>query len=282
MAGVYAIREEWTRAVAYASQAVRRNSADTHAWRILAAGSFVTGDSSTALEAWNQIGEPVIDLVNVRGLEHTRHAAAAALMRLEPQTVLTSRALAAANRRLDEMPAAQTARVSYRPLENGRAAVDAVLIERPRAPTSLTSLAVIGARTLSEREVGGWITNPTGGGDLVTASWRWWENRPRVLVSYAAPAPFGGVMHAAVYRDVQTYEETANAEPRTMNAVREVRKGGGVLLSDWTGTNLRWEVGAGVDAWTDRGRTVVLSAGADQRLAARSCLAAVERECAGR
>lgn len=267
MAGVYAVQEEWPQAAAHARAAVRRDPGDKHAWRILAASSFVTGDSSTALEAWNHVGEPVIDLVNVRGLEHTRHSAASSLMRLEPQTVLTSGALAAANRRLDEMPAAQTARVTYRPLENGRAAVDAVLIERPRAPTTLTSLAVIGARTLSDREVGGWIANPTGAGDLVSASWRWWENRPRFAVSYAAPAPFGGVVHAEVSRDVQTYEETTNSELRTTNAVREVRKGGGVTLFNWTATNLRWEVGAGVDAWAERGKTVVLTVGVDQRLA---------------
>ena len=49
--------------------------------------------------------------------------------------------------------------------------------------------------------------------------------------------------------------------------VREVRRGGAVTVSNWTTTNLRWEVGGGVDVWPDRGRTAALNVGADQRLA---------------
>ena len=71
-AGVFAVREDWPRAAKHAREAVRRNQRDQHAWRILATSGFVTGDSAGALEAWNQAGEPVIDLVSVQGLEHTR------------------------------------------------------------------------------------------------------------------------------------------------------------------------------------------------------------------
>jgi hypothetical protein len=265
MAGVHAIQEDWPKAAAHASAAVRRDSGDKHAWRILATSSFVAGDSRSALDAWNRIGEPVIDVVTVRGLVHTRHRAATAVMGLEPRAVLTSGALAAANRRLDELPAAQTARVTYRPLANGRAAVDAVVVERPRAPASLTSLAVVGVRSLTDRDVRAWVTNPTGAGDLISASWRWWENRPRVGISYAAPGWWRGVMRIDAFRDVQSYEETLNSEVRTVK-VRDVRKGGAVTLFNWTTTNLRWDVGGGVDAWAGRGTTVALSAGAEQRL----------------
>lgn len=265
MAGVHALQTDWGKAAALARAAVSRDARDMHAWRILATSSFVTGDSAAALDAWNRIGEPLIDLVTVHGLSRTRHAAATQLMGLDPQTLLTSKALAAANRRLDELPATQMARVTYRPLESGRAAVDAVVVERPRAPTSLPGLAVIGVRTLSDRELRGWVANPTGAGDVITASWRWWENRPRIALSYAAPAPVAGVMRIDVFRDVQTYEETPNAERPATN-VREVRRGGAVSVSNWTGTNLRWEIGAGVDAWADRGKTASINAGADQRL----------------
>ena len=266
MAGVHALQEDWPRAAALARTAVRLDPHDTHAWRILAASSFVAGDRTVALDAWNRLGEPVIDLVTVHGLSRTRHRAATGLMHLEPQTLLTSRRLLAANRRLDELPAAQLARVTYRPLENGRAAVDAVVAERPRAPTSMMSLAVIGVRAVSDRELNGWFANPTGAGDVLTASWRWWEERPRVGVSYAAPSPKVGVLKFDIFRDVQSYGETLNSELRTVN-LREVRRGGAVAVSNWTLTSLRWEVGAAVDVWADRGKTAALSIGADQRLA---------------
>ena len=257
MAGVYALKQSWKAAAAHAREAVRRDPTDMHAWRILATSSFVTDDTATALEAWNALGEPTLDIVNIQGLEHTRHSAASAALRLQPETRLTRAALSAAGKRLAELPAARLARVNYRPLENGRVAVDAVVIERPRSPFSPLGLAVAGIRTVSTWELTLAAANPTGGGDLVTASWRWWENRPRIAASYAAPMSFGGVLQTDVFRDEQTYGDVR---------VREVRKGGGAALSDWTTTDLRWEAGIGVDNWDEQGKTVTLSGALEQRL----------------
>jgi hypothetical protein len=151
--------------------------------------------------------------------------------------------------------------VTYRPLENGRASVDAVVVERPRAPATLSSVATIGARMLTDRELRLWTANLSSSGDMLTASWRWWENRPRYALAYALPAPFGGILSTDVFYDEETY---AGIE----NTVAERRKGGVVTLADWTRTGLRWNAGIGVDAWRGRGRTVMITAGADQRLAA--------------
>ena len=65
---------------------MRRSSAilaTQHAWRILATSEYVGGDPDAALEAWNAVGEPAIDLVTVQGLDHTRHGAATALLGLQ-------------------------------------------------------------------------------------------------------------------------------------------------------------------------------------------------------
>lgn len=261
MAGVFAVRKDWAGAAKHADEAVRRNPADQHAWRILATSRFVSGDNTGALEAWNHAGEPVIDIVSVHGLGHTRSQAATGVMGLHTQSVLTPGRLASADRRLEELPAAQSARVTYRPLEQGRAAVDAVLIERPRTLSSWPALATVAARAASDREVSAWVTNPTGAGDRLTASWRFWKHRPRIAAGYAAPMPFGGIVHAEIFRDVQTYS-SAPAAAR----VEEARRGGSVALSNWTARGLRWEVGAGFDAWTARGKTVSLSTGLDRRL----------------
>ena len=256
MAGVFAVKESWGEAARYAREALRRDAADAHSWRILATSRYLTDDFVGALDAWNAVGEPVLDIVNVRGLEHIRHGAASSAMRLTTQTVLTRAALVAAARRLSEVPAAQVSRVNYRPLEAGRAAVDAVLIERPRSPFGLGSLAIAGLRAVSTREITLATANPTGAGDLASISWRWWENRPRMGASYAAPLSVGGVLRVDVYRDEQTYGA---------QRIREVRQGGAVSFGDWTTTNTRWEVSLGVDDWSPRGRALALGGAVEQR-----------------
>jgi len=181
-------------------------------------------------------------------------------MRLRPEQLLAPRDLVAAGRRLSELPAAQASRVNYRPLENGRAAVDAVVIERPRFPSAPASIAAVAIRAVSDRELSAAVANPTGGGDLVWVSWRWWEHRPRVAASYSSPAPFGGILRADIFRDEQTYDAAGSGSP-----AREVRQGGGITLSDWTPTGFRWALGLGLDSWMRRGRTVTMTASIDQR-----------------
>lgn len=259
LAGVFALRGEWSEASRYARVALGRNEGDEHAWRILATSSFVQGDTSTALMAWNHVGEPIIDIVNVRGLERTRYVAALNSMRLRPGQVLSARDFAAAGRRLSELPAAQGSRVLYRPLENGRAAVDAVVVERSRFPTSRAGIASIAVRALAGRELSASVANPTGAGDLASASWRFWKHRPRIAASYAAPAPFGGVLRADVSRDEQTYAVGAGS------STRDVRRGGGITLTDWSATGFRWSFGLGVDSW-ERGRTLTMTGSIDQRM----------------
>ena len=260
MAGVFAVREDWPRAAQYASKAVQRNRRDRHAWQILATSRFVTGDSAGALDAWNHAGEPTIDIVTVHGLERTRSGAATALMGLRARALLTPGMLQSAERRLDELPAAQSARVTYRPLEQGRASVDAVLIERPRTPASWTAIAVLGAHAASDREVSASVTNPTGAGDRLTASWRFWQHRPRIAAAYAAPMPVG-VVRGEIFSDTQTYSSSTGA-----SLVKEVRRGGSVALSNWTTRSLRWEVAVGFDAWTTRAKSVSIGGSMDRRL----------------
>ncbi|MEO5894402.1 MAG: papain-like cysteine protease family protein [Vicinamibacterales bacterium] len=265
LAGVYALQENWAEASLHATEAVRRNGDDQHAWRILATSRFVVGDSDTALRAWNHVAEPVLDIVNVQGLEHTRYLAAANMMRLRASAVLLADDLTAAGRRLAELPAAQITRVNYRPLENGRAAVDAVVIERSRSPVSRGSLVSLAVNATADREISTAMANPTGAGDLVSATWRWWRNRPRLAASYSTPTRVGGVLQADIFRDEQSYQP-ADADHDAGRRIREVRRGGNVSLLDWTSRGLRWKFGVGGDSWSGRGRTMTMTAAVDQRL----------------
>ncbi len=260
MAGLHALRSQWRDAADDARRALTRDGADPLASRILATALFLEDHPDEALDAWNDVGEPVVDIVNVTGLERTRYPVVARVVGLQPQTLLTRAALQRARRRLAELPAAQTTRVGYRPGENGRAQVDAAILERSLLPSSPVSIAAIGIRAITDRELSAGLASPSGGGELWTAAWRWWEHRPRVALGFAAPAPFGGVWSVDAFRERQTY---ANAGSTTV----EARTRAGFRVSDWARTGFRWDAGLAFDRWRDTGRAVSLTFSGQQRLA---------------
>jgi hypothetical protein len=184
---------------------------------------------------------------------------AARAMALHPQGLLTPAGLRAARRRLAELPAAQTTRLGYRPGENGRAQVDAVVLERPLFPTAPLALGAIAVRAATDRELAGLVGSPSGGGELWTASWRWWEHRPRVAVGLAAPSPFGGVWRAEGSAERQTYGVGTGL-------VEETRRRVGFQVSDWTQFGVRWALDAGVDSWSGTERSFSLGVSGEQRL----------------
>jgi predicted double-glycine peptidase len=261
MAGIHALKAEWREAARNARQALLYDATDPLASRILATSLYLDGDPDGALAAWNNVGEPLVDLVNVTGLERTRYQVVARAMALQPQRLLTPAALVAARRRLSELPAAQTTRVSYRPGENGRAQVDAVVLERPRFPIGTLPLAAAAVRMATDRELAAGIASPSGGGELWNASWRWWKNRPRVGAGFAAPAPFGGVWSLDGFVERQAYADGGAV-------VAESRRRAAFKVSDWTQSGTRWEVAAGVDSWRHGSRSFSFAVSGEQRLAA--------------
>jgi hypothetical protein len=135
-----------------------------------------------------------------------------------------------------------------------------VVLERSLLPSSPVLLAAIGIRAIADRELRAGLANPSGGGELWTAAWRWWENRPRAALGFAAPAPFGGVWGVQGFGERQTY---ANAGSRIV----EARTHAGFHVSDWTRTGFRWEAGVAFDRWRETGRAASLTFSGQQRLA---------------
>jgi hypothetical protein len=260
MAGLHALRSEWRDAAADASRALGKDPSDALASRIRATALYLDGDPDGALDAWNRVGEPLVDIVNITGLERIRYAAAARAIGLRPQMLLTRRTLQAARRRLAELPAARTTRVAYRPGEDGRAQVDAVVLERPLAPVSAIPLAAVALRAVTDRELGAGFASPSGGGEMWTVAWRWWEHRPRIAAGFAAPAPFGGIWGVDVVDERQSYADGGTP-------IEEARRRAAFHVSDWTDTGLRWEAAVSLDRWRGAGRAVSFSLAGQQRLA---------------
>jgi len=262
MAGLHALASEWTAAADDARRALARDPDDAHAARTLATALYLTDDIDGALNAWNRSGEPKVDLIKITGLERTRYSVASRSMGLEPQTIVTSRNLAAARRRLAEMPSAVATKVAIRPGENGRAEVDAAVIERPLLPQSVAALTTIGLHALTDREAMVTIASPTGGGEVWTASWRWWEHRPKVAASFASPSPFGGVWGVSVLDERESYDGGGGI-------VDESRRRAAFHISNWTLGGIRWEGTIAADRFrrpdAERGGQAMAAAGSLER-----------------
>ena len=247
MAGLHMLASEWPAAAVDARRALSKDPSDALAARILATALYLGDDPDAAIDAWNRTDEPVIDVINVNGLERTRYEVAARLMGLEPNTLLTRRELVAARRRLSELPAVQTTQVSTKPMENGRTQVEASIIERPLWPTSAASVSSIALRAITDREAIVTIASPTGGGEAWTVGWRWWQHRPRVALGFDAPAPFGGMWGVSWFDEEQTYQSGHDL-------TRETRRRADFHVSNWTTWGLRWGGTIGLDRF-DRGGT---------------------------
>ena len=102
LAGLDALGKDWPRAAVNARRALTADRGDQHAARILATSLFLEADTIGALRAWNHVGEPTLDLVEVRGLERTRMAVAMHALRLaaaDPADALVPDACRTAARR---------------------------------------------------------------------------------------------------------------------------------------------------------------------------------------
>jgi hypothetical protein len=101
------------------------------------------------------------------------------------------------------------------------------------------------------REVTTSFANVSGGGDAVTATWRWWRHRPMAAVSYAAPGP-GGIWKFDVSRETQTFGT---------QFVEETRTRVGMEIGNWIDRRTKLRGGVSFERWKDVGREAMLTGG---------------------
>ena len=266
LAGLRFLQKDWRAAAALAEQGTRLDPADEHAWRLLASSLFLAGERTRALDAWNRVGEPRLDLVRIDGLRRTRYRLVESWLGLSPREPVTNAALTRARRRLAALPSAGMAHLEYRPVGRGLAEVHATVLERRAFPSDIPSAVGTGLRAAVSSELAIGIAAPAGAGDLWEFSWRWWEARPRVegAVSLPGAGPVPGLLRAGGVWERQTYR----MDPSDLAAPRvEARRGVFVSLGDWRLDGTRWELEAGVDRWDGRGAAPSLGAGFERRLA---------------
>lgn len=250
------------RAMSLAADAVRLDPGDAHAWYLLGAANYVRRDAAGALDAWNHVGEPRLDLVTIDGLTNSSYRSVLDVMGVAHGEVITNGTVARARRRVADLPAVAASRVEVEPRGGGQAQIDVGVVERSTVPRSRTELIEDGARAVVDREIVETFANLDGGGDAWSASWRWWGDRPKVGFGYAAPALFG--THA-VWRLEGSWEAQSYASADAV--VRSERTRAAIGASDWLAPNWRWHATSGLDRWRGAGAFWFGSGGIERRTA---------------
>jgi hypothetical protein len=264
LAAVRFAQGRWREAVALAREALDRDPHDASALEILGSSLFMQNDFVGALRAWNRIGRPRIDRVRIDGIHQAQYRAIASALDVRSGSILRAGQFLQVTRRLNELADRSTVRLALRP-DAEDSAVDLVITEHgpiPRGGADWTALAVTAAVDRAET-----IAAPgfTGQGEVWSATWRWWTNRPRVAIGVAAPqlGRLPGVWRAEVSWDAQTY---AIGDAKTL--LRESRTHAGLAVSGWVRSSWRYSIVAGMDAWDGGRRAASIGASLERRLLA--------------
>jgi hypothetical protein len=242
LAGLRVVQRRWVEAGDLASAALAREPGDAYASRLLATARFIGDDQLGALDAWNRTREPRIDLIRIDGLRRTRYRVVERYAGVKTGELLTRGSLVGARRRLNELPSG-FGTVDYVPLASGLAEVRATVVERSMAPRNFFDLGVMGLATAVTRELVVPIVSPTGGGEQITADWRFWAHRPLYQLTIAAPAPWGGTWSVGARRERQPF--TAAFSPTVHDSLQ-------LDVANWANGVIRWQIGGGVDRWKER------------------------------
>ena len=239
LAGVRLLQRRWPEVTELATAALDADPHDGYAWKLLATSRFVQDDRVGALEAWNRVGEPRVDLVRIDGLTRTRHRVVEQLIGLGHGDLLTPGAFVRARRRLVELPSAASARLEFVPVPSGLAEIRGAVSERPLIPSGALAYAGLGLSAAATRELRLALGSISGGGERIAFGWRFWRNRPRVGVIMRAPAPWGGVWGVEADWERQPFDTPAVSTSERSTV--------GASLSNWATDTIRWEVTGGVE-----------------------------------
>jgi hypothetical protein len=264
LAGVRFAQRRWPEAATFARDALALDGHDEYALDLLGSSLFVQDDPVRALRAWNVVGKPRVNLVRIDGIRHSRYQTISEALSLRPNALLTADAFERARRRLDDLPDRSTARLDVRPEADGFATVDVVVAERAALPHGTFGWIGAGARTAIDRKIDVTMPGGTGQGEVWSASWQWWTNRPGVAIGFAAPRVAGlpGVWRVDGSWQRETYTFDRGAET---DVVREERTHAGLTVNDWMTGSIRWAAGVGFDAWNHERKTASISASIDRR-----------------
>jgi hypothetical protein len=245
LSGLRFAQHRWADASSLARDALRRDPRDEYALDVLGSSLFMQHDELGALRAWNRIGKPRVNRVRIEGLHHMRYQSMAAVMDLQPNMLLTAERFDRARRRLGELPDRAATRLAVTPEADGFATVDVVVVELAPVPRGAIEWTGATARVAVNREVSVAVPGITGQGEVWSAGWRWWSNRP--AISFGLATPRAGWL-PGVWRVDGSWQSDTFAG--TSSQIVESRAHGGLTMSDWVSGRLRYSLSTGIDGWS--------------------------------
>jgi tetratricopeptide (TPR) repeat protein len=181
---------------------------DAYARELLASSLYLEGRTDDALAQWNRLGQPSLRTLDVVGLVHTRDRIVRREIALEEGSVLDLDRLRRSRRQLAELGIFD--RVTLRPVprEQGKADLEAALIERHGFYKGTLDFVVSTAVNAIGRRVGARYSNLGGAAVSFGGEYRWNTNRPELSLSLDVPRPFGlpAYTHLRAFRGRQNYE----------------------------------------------------------------------------
>jgi hypothetical protein len=154
-------------------------------------------------------------------------------------------------------------RVSFRPTGEGRARVEAAVLEHPLIAGPWQLLLRAAADALTERQTRLRLDSPGRQGGSLELGVRWWQRRPAVQLAVRTPRALGlpGLVGAELIWAEQPYATSSGPEPIIESARR-----GALTHTDWITPSLRLRLEVGGERWSNRGSFVSLGGRVDQRL----------------
>lgn len=265
LAGVRFKQGRLTEAIELSNQYLALAPDDAHGWQLLAASRYLSGDRDGALEAWNHVGRPTVDLIRIDGVREVRFQMIADAMAVRHGTVLTSGSLALARRRITDVPALGRAAVDYQPVAGGLVEVRAAVAERPVVGPVWPLLATGALRALTDHEVAVAVASPTGAGELWSGVWRWEHAHPRVALRVDLPVRLGVSGVIGVGGSWERYR--FSLDPAQNGVLEETRHSGGVTFGGWINPALRPNAGLRLDRWPGDREYLAATAGTEFRAA---------------
>lgn len=189
MAGLRFLDGRYGDAVTLLRPAVRRG-AGGYARTLLATSLHLLGRGDEAVEAWNEVRQPVVRNLRLSGVHDTRARLVVPQLRVTEGALLTRDDLRETRARLLETGAFARVTVRPVPLGTGEADVDVAVMER-HGFGSPPELAALTASKLLQRTACLRYDNAGGSGIAAHASYRWQSTQPRAEAGLSWPRPLG-------------------------------------------------------------------------------------------
>jgi hypothetical protein len=267
LAGIRFAQRQWKEAAALARVAVHQDPADRYAYDLLGTTLLLQDDIIGALRAWNHIGKPVISDVHAKnagsgpgvavGVDANGDAAwrlSGADLGVDRDTLLTPSRFQRARRRLDEIAAerhARTARFELRPNLDGTASLEASMVQLSLVPRDALNWGALAFVAAIDREATIVLRSPIGSSERCAATWRWWDNRPRLSLKCGLPPNsfLPGFWQIETSWERDTYSAPASS---ARTPLREGWTHNGLRTTNWLTGVWRYSIEIGFDSWNAR------------------------------